>query len=684
MIRVLYARLITALLGVLLSFQWAAGKNSSSLLSSDSLRQDSLPEVVVTAHRTATVLFETPASIAGLGGKTLRARQSRTVPEALVAITGVFNQSTSRSGSPFLRGLTGNQTLLLIDGIRLNNATFRYGPNQYLNTIDPFSLDRIEVLKGGGSVGYGSDALGGTMQVFTRMPGFTEAGSAWAGQVLGQLQSGGMEQSGHGEIAYQSNRMVVQGGTTWRNFGDLIGGDTTGRQHPSGYDERAYNGAARFRLGNTHFITIAHQGFLQENQPVYHKIKLENFQTNQFAIQQRNLSYARWQHQPESSRSMLTATVSLQKTVEGRESQKNGSSTRIEEEDRVRTLGASLLYEGNPTKALKINSGAELYSDLVHSTRYDINTGNGSQTLKRGLYPDGAIHTSAAAFSMATFSLNKWQASGGLRYNYFHIKVEDENLGTSVLEPSALVGSFSLLYRLSGTTNMYGTIASAFRAPNIDDLGTLGIVDFRYEIPTSSLRPESSLNKELGIRHQSERFQSGFALFHNQLRDIIARIREGNDSIAGYPVYRKENVQEGYIWGMEGDATFTLHPYWSLQGALAWQYGQNVTRNEPQRRIPPLFGRVSLLYARGGFGWTAEALFAGKQDRLAAGDKSDNRIPTGGTPGWVVGNIYGSYSWEKIRVRAGIWNLLNVDYRYHGSGVNSPGRHGTLAVEWNF
>ena len=102
------------------------------------------------------------------------------------------------------------------------------------------------------------------------------------------------------------------------------------------------------------------------------------------------------------------------------------------------------------------------------------------------------------------------------------------------------------------------------------------------------------------------------------------------------------------------------------------------------RRIPPLFGRVGLQYARSRFRCTLESLFAGRQDRLAAGDISDNRIPAGGTPGWAVVNIYGECTWKKLILRAGLWNLSDEDYRYHGSGINSPGRSAVFGVEYVF
>ena len=134
---------------------------------------------MVTATRTEKKPFDVPAFVDRVTGEDLRSRElSRTVPEALRAVPGVMVQKTSHGqGSPYMRGFTGFRNLFLIDGIRLNNSVFREGPNQYWNTVDPYSIGRIEVVKGPASVLYGSDAIGGTVQAFTKAP-LTFAGEA--------------------------------------------------------------------------------------------------------------------------------------------------------------------------------------------------------------------------------------------------------------------------------------------------------------------------------------------------------------------------------------------------------------------------------------------------------------------------------------------------------------------------
>jgi hemoglobin/transferrin/lactoferrin receptor protein len=114
--------------------------------------------------------------------------------------------------------------------------------------------------------------------------------------------------------------------------------------------------------------------------------------------------------------------------------------------------------------------------------------------------------------------------------------------------------------------------------------------------------------------------------------------------------------------------------------ALTNTYGQNITLNEPVRRIPPLFGRLAVEYKFKDLWINLEWQTAGKQDRLAAGDNVDKRIPSGGTPGWNIFNVNASYEIRFIKFDLTLLNLFNVDYRFHGSGVNGYGRSALLSV----
>ena len=156
---------------------------------------DTLANVVVSASRQQISNLKTPYSVSVFTQKDIEKLASRATPDMLSNIPGVFIQKTNLGGgSAFVRGLTGNQTLLIIDGIRFNNSTFRYGPNQYLNTIDPSIISKVELLKGSGSVQYGSDALTGVVNLFTLQPEFS-AQKTFGGQVSARVATQGMELS---------------------------------------------------------------------------------------------------------------------------------------------------------------------------------------------------------------------------------------------------------------------------------------------------------------------------------------------------------------------------------------------------------------------------------------------------------------------------------------------------------
>jgi outer membrane receptor protein involved in Fe transport len=154
--------------------------------------------------------------------------------------------------------------------------------------------------------------------------------------------------------------------------------------------------------------------------------------------------------------------------------------------------------------------------------------------------------------------------------------------------------------------------------------------------------------------------------------------------IDGYQVYKKENVEEAYIQGLEATAKWKPLSAFEINSGVSYTYGQSITKNEPLRRIPPLNGRLAATYSIKKFFTTAELLFADKQDRLAAGDKSDNRIPAGGTPGWKVVNLFAGYQLAAVKLNVGLQNLLNEDYRTHGSGINGVGRSAFLSINYAF
>ena len=119
-------------------------------------------EIIVTATRSGVDPHLVPNQVETLSAEQAEQRLVRTVPEALELLPGVHVQKTSHGqGSPYIRGFTGFRTLALIDGVRFNNSIFRDGPNEYWNTIDPWSIDSLELVQGQGSVLYGSDAIGG-------------------------------------------------------------------------------------------------------------------------------------------------------------------------------------------------------------------------------------------------------------------------------------------------------------------------------------------------------------------------------------------------------------------------------------------------------------------------------------------------------------------------------------------
>jgi len=646
-----------------------------------------IKEVVVTTQRVPLNEQLIPYSISLLDKKEMDHFTKRSTPEMLMNTDGVFVQKTNHGGgSPFIRGLTGNQTLLLFDGIRLNNSIYRYGPNQYLNTVDVFTIDRMEVARGTGSVQYGSDALGGALQIFSVEPILNSAGSEWHGNVTGKMVTGEMEKTGRGQLEYNSKKMAMLIGGTYRNFGDLVGGEETGVQTPSGYTEYAFDGKLLFALKENMQLTLASQFLNQSHVPVYHKVVLENYAANEFHPLQRLMNYARLNIQGRKKIfDQVKFIASWQQNTENTTAQKNNTVLMQLDSNRVNTLGFVADVTSAFSKIWSANSGVEYYHNNVSSSRFVTNNSGAVPPLeKRGLYPDDSKYGNFSVYSLHHFTLNNWVIDGGIRFNAFNIKIDDKDLGEVKITPEALVFNLGTMYNINRSNHLYGTVSNGFRAPNIDDMGTLGIVDFRYEIPVYDLKPEKSVNFETGYKLNLPKFQANVAGYYMDLNQLITRVKVEGEFIDGYQVYKKENVEEAFITGCEAAFLWKVIPNVDLNSSISYTYGQNITKDEPLRRIPPLNGKVAATYTLKKFFVSGELLFAGMQDRLAKGDKSDNRIPEGGTPGWEVFNIFAGYQLAMVKMKIGFENIFNKDYRTHGSGINGVGRSAWVALNIGF
>jgi len=438
------------------------------------------------------------------------------------------------------------------------------------------------------------------------------------------------------------------------------------------------------RISDDSELIIANQFVQQKDVDLYHRVKLENFSTNKMGLQGRNLSYLKYiiNNKESSIFRKIDFTGSINSTIEERNSQRNNSQSIGFERDKIKTSNLGLEIFSDLMKNWTVNSGLEFYRDKVNSLQNTRNSQSGLITEQRGLYPNNSNYSNTSLYSLHHLQLGGFNLEGGLRYNWLQANLTDKDLGQLEINPSAFVWNSGVNYSF-GMHHVYTSFNTGYRAPNIDDMGTLGIVDFRYELPAYALKPEKSFNSELGYRYSSQYLSFGTAFFRNRLSDLINRIQT-SQVIDGYKVYIKENTDITVIKGIEGFAEFQASPNLFFDFFASYNHGDNISKAEPLRRIPPFNGIFSMKYKIKRFYMKGELAWADKQDRLAQGDKADNRIPSGGTPGWQVLNLYSGHSLKNAHLRLTAQNLFNTDYRTHGSGINSVGRSLWTSISFDF
>ncbi len=531
--------------------------------------------VTVTADRVSPVEVREAAKVSAVHDRTeMTERPMTTIGEALRADPGILVQATTTAQvSPFLRGLTGYQVLNLVDGIRYNNSTFRSGPNQYLALLEPSQARSIEAVLGPAGAEFGSDAMGGVIQVLTPSARFADAArSPW--ELHGNVDAafGSADLSGTGSAQFQvfNHRFSALAGGSAARFQDLRAGGgedsrhtlrrlfglsqsqiepiTGSRQQDSGFRQAGFHTKMAFRPTDTTLVSGWYQRSEQDGVRNYKDLwgGLGRLQSG-FGPQSTDLLYVRGEKSDWGWLDSLAGTFSWNRQRDGSTRQNLRTTDSVTVDD---VVVDALGFTGQGRAALgtwqAIAFGGEWYGETIGAARTVNNA------VSRPLYPDASQYRTAALFAQDSVELfaRRLRVTGGVRWSDIRYETFANRFGTidAVQSFRDWTYNFAASFRVTRQLGLQFTTGRGFRAPNANDLGAIGLNDLGFEVPSAeaatagallstnsgegalsqgralaALSPETLFNYEGGIRFQAGRFYARSQVFWADLQDPIVR-----------------------------------------------------------------------------------------------------------------------------------------------------------------
>ncbi len=669
--------------------------------------------MVVTATATATAGEEeqqrSGRSLESIDAAEAEQQGATSVPEALEQAGVHVQRSSQAGGAPILRGLVGPQVLILIDGVRLNHSLWRTGPVQYLNALELGSLEGIELLRGPGSSLWGSDALGGVVQLRTRQPRFVDEGFDLDGRLSLGYRSASQAPLLHGEFDAGGENLAVHLGGDLAEYGLLRGGRDTGLQDFTGYRRGGLDATLRYRPRPGHEIRASYLGLRQLDVPRpdqcsrYTSGHLRDCRTRleQFI----DLAALRYQGRAGAVLDRIAAQLSVQNSHELRERLRWDRARLETGQDDVLVLGGRLLLSralpDSWPLAGRLSVGGDLYHDLVESQAWQrsirgidrvVASDPGAPTPGLATAADGATYTALGGFAEQRLRWGDLALVASLRYSGYLARAEDPSRLEHALDRAFAAPSASLSgeYALARWLSLGGALVHGFRAPNLYDLTGRDRFGGGWEFADADhLGAERLSGVEALARSKLGPLRVELSGYASLLHDLIVRqpgTFAGAESFEAEPVFKRVNAGLATLLGVEISARLQLPAHSEAYARYAYTHGQDHTHDEPLSRIPPPQGTAGLRsQVLEDLLLGVEARGALAQERLSARDRADTRIAEEGTPGYLVVDLLASYRpIPPLRLSARLHNLFDASYRVHGSAIDGPGVEGQLRVELLF
>ncbi len=526
-----------------------------------------LPALQVTATPIATSVLTSPQPVAVVAGTELRTAQAPSLGETLQSVPGVHSLSTGVGiGKPVIRGLTSNRVLVLDNGQRLE--TQQWG-DEHSPNIETATADRIEVIKGPASVLYGSDALGGVINVIPR-----ELPTADGGRTVGQGTISGSYGTNNRE---PDGALLLEGARGGFGFRGTLSGRTSQNLHTPDYT--LWNSANRSVAGSG---TIGYRAgfgsvtatFSQRNE----KISLTDEDPAAEPTQRIATSRGRVDLALPLGASRLEANVGYER------------SRRREFEDPVTAeVGLGLL--------------SKTWTGGVHFHHAPIGKLAGIIGVSglRNSFDKFGVETlipNSSAYNVGGFVFEQIESGNlgltfGARVDHRHLDVAaDDDLGNSaqIRNYNSLTGNLGLLYHVTEPVALVLNVGRGYRAPSSFDLFSNGVHEgtVAFERGNPNLTNETSFNTDLALRVQSANLLLELGGFANLIQNFIYSVPTGTtDPASGFQIY---DVTQGNARLTGFEASLQYHPTRAihLQGSADYTRGQNTSTDAPLPLMPPL------------------------------------------------------------------------------------------------
>lgn len=692
-------------------------------------------EVVISANKWEQEEESVSQRILSVSKKTIEFQNPQTAADMLAATGQVFVQKSQLGGgSPKLRGFSANSVLLVVDGVRMNNAIFRSGNLQNVINIDPNALGSSEVIFGPGSVIYGSDALGGVMDFHTVDPLWSQENKAdVTANFLSRYASAANEKTGHIDVSVANKKTTFFHSTTFTSFDDLrAGGNRTGGyegeferkfyvQRVNNEDQLVLNDDAnvqkfsgynlfntvtkvKTRLGENIDLGYGFYYSTTSDIPRYDNLTETIGITDSLEAAEWYYGPQKWQmhnlrlnyYSPTAIFDQARVTVAVQNFGESRNDRDFGDDRLRTRTEKVRASSISIDLDKEFPRS-NIYYGLDYFHNKVTSDGFRRNLITQEVTPTSSRYPDGgSTYASSAVYASLVHNLSdKVTLNSGFRLNFVNLRATttdsaaiSNEAATIVLDNSAANGALGIAWNVDENFKFSYNISSGFRSPNVDDVGKLFEVGSSLIVPNSNLKPEFSISNEISAERKSGRALFRVVGFYSLLKDAIIEgpfTINGNSQVGGLDVFAKVNAAEAEIYGASMQIQAEISETFAFEKTITLMDGKDITNDQPLRHTTPIFGKASLIFKKKKFRAEFYTEYNGskKRDEIPTSeiDRKSYLYTQTGSPSWATLNLKSSYQInEYLKANIGFENILDKHYRPYSSGISAPGRNLIISV----